>query len=180
MSNFVNARQPKYRPFLRGCRTFALVFAIGVLPSTYGQGNEHVRWTAMSHTAYAITGEIESTPKGFKIAGNDLPLQLIRKFGPEEIENAAKMFDLQNGANLSGGLYRTRLSSSARLVNGNTFCGKDDTKWIVVLISDKRQDLHMANFSGDSEPDLHPSIIGKSTNFCGTYWYQKASAGTNN
>lgn len=179
MTHLANIQPRRYRSFLAICRTSALIFVIGALPSTYGQGTEHVRWTAMSHTAYAITGDIESTPKGFKISGNDLTLQLIRKFGSEEIANAAKMFSMQSWSNLSGGLYRTRLSSSTRLVNGNTFCGKDDTTWIVVLISDNRQDLHIANFSGESEPDLHPSIIAQSTNSCGTYWYQRASAGTN-
>lgn len=135
------------------------------------------KWTAMSNTAYSITGDIRSTPTSLIIAGHRLDLRLVRQLDHDDLVNASEIFTMKFASNLTGGLYHTNLPASTTLLGGNTLCGKKkDTTWIVVLVSrssapDRAGNLYLATFSGSKSPDLTPSVVATSSDLCGTYTY---------
>jgi len=129
----------------------------------------------------SITGDIKSTPTTLTIAGHKLELRLVRQLNHDDTANAAALLDTKITPNLIGVLYQTHLSAGTKLQGNNTLCGKNDTTWIVILLSQSNAprstaDLYLANFSGSGEPDLRPSAIATSTHLCGTYWYEKSSS----
>ncbi|MEQ1947851.1 MAG: hypothetical protein ABL995_11715, partial [Bryobacteraceae bacterium] len=67
-------------------------------------------------------------------------------------------------------LYRTLVPQRVRLIRKNTLCGaKEDARWILVVRS--AEDLGLAVFSGESEPDLDYAAVSQSHSFCGTFFY---------
>jgi hypothetical protein len=138
------------------------------------------KWTAMSNTAYAITGDIKSTPTSLMIAGHRLDLRLVRQFDHDDLVNASEIFTTKFTPNLTGGLYQTHLSASTTLLGRNTLCGKKDTTWIVILVSQsstpsRAGELYLAPFSGLKGPDLSPSVVATSSDLCGTYLFERSN-----
>jgi len=141
-----------------------------------------IRWTAMSHTAYAITGDVETSPDGIVISHSSYPLVYVRDLRGDELQDSAQALDVQmpSSSGVEGRLFRTSIPGAARLVNGNTICGGENAAWVLALTA--RGDgsgsasgdwLYLAFFSGNAEPILQPQAIGSSKALCGTYNYQK-------
>jgi len=138
------------------------------------------KWIALSTTAMGITGDIRSDPTGLTIAGHHLQLRSKQELSADEIGDAARLFSRKVTDDLSGAIYRTYLGANTRLFGSNTLCGKKDTTWVVVMLSgpegaDHRRSLYLATFSGKNAPDLRPSVIDKSLDLCGTYWYERSN-----
>ncbi len=128
--------------------------------------------TAISHTAEAITGDIEySTDNTMTILNKRYPTNLVRALQGSEVEDAARMFSVSAPAADSSALralYRIHIPSEDKLLNGNTICGTDSAEWVVYLTEDGKPDIwNIAFFSGDDEPNLESDA-----NLCGTFRYQ--------
>jgi uncharacterized RDD family membrane protein YckC len=128
------------------------------------------KWSAGSHTAAAVTGDIEMLADGLRVAGNDLHLQVVRDLEGQDEVNAKELFMLGTAATAPITLYKTSISSETKFLNGSDLCGKDDTTWIVITTDRDGGTLYMAMFSGSSEPDLN---LQTSKNLCGTYSYMR-------
>ena len=144
-----------------------------------------VRWTAMSHTAYAITGDVETSPDSIAMSNNTYPLVYVRDLRGDELQDSAQALDVQmtSSSGVNGRLFRTSIPGAARLVNGNTICGSENAAWVLALMT--RGDgsgsasgdwLYLAFFSGDVEPILQAQAIGNSKALCGTYNYQETAS----
>jgi len=143
----------------------------------------HIRWTAMSHTAYAITGDVETSPHNIAMSSSTYPLVFVRDLRGDELQDSMQVLDLQmsSSSGVEGRLFRTSIPASARLVNGNTICGSESAAWILALMTQGDKSiyasddwLYLAFFSGDVEPILQAKAIGNSKALCGTFNYQKA------
>jgi ankyrin repeat protein len=130
---------------------------------------EPVKWSAASHTALAITGDITFRPDKITIKNIDYPLALLREIDAQHSGNVAKIF---GGQPSTARLYRTKIPKDARLVNGNDICGTADANW--VLVADflnpytQKPELGLAFFSGDNEPNPDGD-----EHLCGTFGYSK-------
>ena len=70
--------------------------ALAATPATSGTQwtGKRIRWTAYSHTASAITGDVETSPGGITMANNTYPLVLVRELRGDELQNSAKMLSV--------------------------------------------------------------------------------------
>jgi hypothetical protein len=143
------------------------------------------KWTAMSHTAYAITGDVVTSPDSISMANNSYPLVFVRDLHGDELQDSAQMQSLQIplSQSIEGRLFRTNIPATAHLINGNTICGSDSAKWVLVLTtsmkgtgSDAGNWLYLAFFSGDAEPILQTQALENSKDLCGTYNYQEIAS----
>jgi hypothetical protein len=149
--------------------------------TTRGSGPEQVsHWTARSATAEKITGDIESTPTSMTIAGERMPVELVRRLGYDELVDAAGLFSRDLTDETLAGMYRVTAATSAPIPEGNALCGAKETGWILAMITrvngpDYGQELQIAAFSGAEQPNLKPAVLAKSKALCGTYAYQKTA-----
>jgi hypothetical protein len=146
---------------------------------------EHIRWTAMSHTANAISGDVETSADSIAMSGITYPLVYVRDLRGDELQDSAQSLDVQmsSSSGLEGRLFRTNIPAASRLINGNTICGSENAAWVLAVVT--RGDgsgsasgdlLYLAFFSGDAEPILQAQAIGNSKALCGTYNYQRAAS----
>ncbi len=151
-------------------------------PASLTGDRQAVKWTAMSHTAYAITGDVVTARDSISLLNKSYPLVLVRDLHGDELQNSAKLLDVEAVASsgLVGRLFRTSIPATARLLNGNSVCG-DNAAWVVALVthaegtgSDAGDWLYLAFFSGDAEPLLQTQALENSTGLCATFNYQKA------
>jgi len=156
-------------------------------PSSH-PSEQTIRWTAMSHTAEAITGDIVTSPNSISIVSNSYSLVFVRDLQGSELHDSAQMqfLQLQPSQSIKGRLFRTSIPATAHLINGNTICGSDGTdgaEWILVLTTsmegtgpDAGNWLYLAFFSGDAEPVIQTQALENSKSLCGTYNYQEIAS----
>jgi hypothetical protein len=154
---------------------------------TYSDGqpsDKPANWTAMSHTAQAITGDVETSRNNILLLNKPYPLTLVRDLRGNELQESAKLLSIEAVASpsLEGRLFRTSIPATAPLINGNTICGRENAEWVLVLTTHAEASgsntgdwLYMAFFSGDAEPVLQTQALGNSKALCGTYNYQMKS-----
>jgi hypothetical protein len=164
----------------KAVRLFLLLCTPCAVPVTQAQAAQPVKWTAISTTAMAITGDIKSTDTSLTIADHRLELHLVRNLDEEDLKNALILLNKRFIPSIHGALYQISLAANLKLRGSNTLCGKSRTSWVVQIHSPARkttehENLYLAFFSGDQEPNLTPSVINTSTGLCGTYWYQAMS-----
>lgn len=144
---------------------------------------KRIKWTAMSHTASAITGDVETSPGSISMATNTYPLVLVRELHGDELQNSAKMLsiDAVTSSSIEGQLFKTSIPATAHLLNGNSVCS-GNAAWAVVLLSHEHGSdstagdwLYLAFFLGGSEPVLQVKEIENSKALCSTFNYQNAS-----
>lgn len=131
--------------------------------------------TAISNTAYSITGDIGySTDNTMTILNKSYPSRLVRELKGRDVEDVARMFLIDPPAADSSALrvlYRIDIPATDKMVNGNTLCGDEDVHWVIYMSSDDNLDIwNVAFFSGDSEPNLR--TVETDTNLCGTFRYR--------
>jgi hypothetical protein len=143
------------------------------------------KWTPMSHTAYAITGDVMTSPDSISMASNSYPLVFVKDLHGDELQDSAQMqsLQMQPSQSIEGRLFRTSIPATAHLINGNTICGSDSAEWVLVLTtsvkgtgSDAGSRLYLAFFSGDAEPILQTQALDNSKDLCGTYNYQEIAS----
>jgi len=141
-----------------------------------------IKWTAMSHTAEAITGDVVTSPNGISMLNNSYSLVFVRDLQGDELHDSAQMhfLQLQPSQSIKGRLFRTTIPATAHLISGNTICGTDSAEWILVLTTsmegtgpDAGNWLYLAFFSGDAEPVIQRQALENSKSLCGTYNYQE-------
>ncbi len=134
------------------------------------------KWLAISQTAMSITGDAYLSDDGLVFQNHRLPLTLEKKLGGEELKAAANLLNATLNSTTRGELYKTNLSGTVHLRGSNTLCGKRDTTWILIMSTIDGTggiNLNLATFSGALRPLIQTQALGKSTDLCGTYWYQK-------
>lgn len=153
-------------------------------PSSHPPGKT-IKWTAMSHTAEAITGDVLTSPNSISMMNNSYPLAFVRDLHGDELDDSAKMqfLQLQPSQRIEGRLFRTTIPATANLINGNTICGTDSAEWILVITTSKEGTgsdadnwLYLAFFSGDAEPVIQTQALERSKALCGTYNYQETTS----
>lgn len=89
------------------------------------------RWTARSHTALAITGDITFSPTKIVFGrGRSIDLQYV---GPVTIPDFV-------GGKASAELYRVTSNTNPVLIGGNYLCGKSPPRWITIRPLEKYTD----------------------------------------
>lgn len=141
------------------------------------------RWTAMSHNASAITGDVQTQLGNIAILDHQYPFIYARDLSKDELPDSADLFSIEKEAsmNIEGQLFKTNVEASIPLVNGNTICGSENALWILALRShDAASDpqegdwLYLAFFSGAAEPVLQKAALDTSTALCGTFSYKRS------
>jgi hypothetical protein len=144
-----------------------------------------VKWTAMSRTAEAITGDVVSSPNSISMVNSSYSLVLVRDLHGNELHDSAQMqfLQLHPSQSIEGRLFRTRIPATTHLINGNTICGTDSAEWILELTTsmegtgpDAGNWLYLAFFSGDAEPVIQTQALENSKTLCGTYNYQEITS----
>jgi hypothetical protein len=110
-----------------------LMASLFTMSVPHGQAEQPIKWTALSHTAYSITGDLRTTDSAVIFGKTRLNLNLVRKFKEGEIGDAAKLFITKPDDRAQGELYRTKLVARTKLLNGNSLCGKSEVSWVVEL-----------------------------------------------
>ena len=123
---------------------------------SFAKGGEE-RWTAYSRTAVAITGDILLSPTRLRAAGVDLPLKVM-----------ADVPDFQNDLDqrVAARVLAVTRRMNPKLRNGNTFCGDQPIRWIVVWQYDAGKGLGMDMFAGSQMPSSANNV-----GFCASYFY---------
>jgi hypothetical protein len=121
------------------------------------------RWSASSHTATAITGDVQFSPSQITFEnGKALPLTLFEK---------ASSFkdDIEGG--VMADIYKVVTPADPILLNGNRLCGgaKPLPVTFIAVWKPKSGGVWMASTSGATKPKDMSDI-------CGTYGYEPASA----
>jgi hypothetical protein len=128
-------------------------------------------WMATSTTAMSITGDIVLRPHKITMVGKSFRISLVREISGRRLRDIAKIVDSPRLPS-SARLYRTVISRRSRLVNGNTICGPDeDAKWM--LTATHGDDLSLAFFSGEAEPNLDYRAVEVGHYLCATFGYQR-------
>jgi hypothetical protein len=125
-------------------------------------------WRASSSTAQSITGDVALSDEKISINLATFTIAQIRALKPEEI---SAVFNPDNIAGASGGLYRLSVPASKKFLKKNSLCGSDDTQWMVTYVSGRS--LQIAFFSGQKPPVFAPDAIANSTDLCGTFSYMR-------
>ncbi|MFH6782892.1 MULTISPECIES: hypothetical protein [Methylobacterium] len=128
---------------------------LAAAPVLAGPGAE--RWTALSKTAMAITGDISLSPTRLVAAGRIVPLSVAA--------------DVPAFATLSGPvparILKVTPPADPKLLHGNTLCGAP-VRWIVAYRKDAGRSLTLAAFSGETLP------AGESgSGLCATFSYAR-------
>jgi hypothetical protein len=127
------------------------------------------KWVAASTTALSITGDVTLTPHKIVMSHKEFPLTPAREIDKQRLYDVGQILDYGQ-APPSARLYKTRISGRSHLVNGNTICGpNEDARWVLVVESN--DNLSLAFFSGESEPNLDYHVVRVSYYLCGTYSY---------
>lgn len=129
-----------------------------------------VAWVATSHTASAITGDIQLASDKIVMANAEHPLTLSRILAPSELADAGRITSATQVS--SARLYKTSIPPTSTLVNGNTICGTDSAQWMLAVNSGESE-LSLAFFSGNTEPNLAYNVVSTSRELCGTYGYNQ-------
>ncbi len=154
-------------------------------PASLTGDRQAVKWTAMSHTAYAITGDVVTSRDSISLLKKSYPLVLDRDLHGDELQNSAKLLYVEavTSSGLVGRLFRTEIPATTHLINDNTICGSENAEWVLVLTthaegrgSDTGDWLYLAFFSGDAEPVFQTQALENSKALCGTYNYQMDAA----
>jgi hypothetical protein len=164
----------------------AVLAVVGLLYWRFGASpvSQTVKWTATSHTASAITGDVVTSRNSISLLNRSYQLVLVRDLRGDELQNSAKLLsvDAVASSSIEGRLFRTSIPATARLIDGNTICGSDSAEWVLALTthaegtgSDAGGWLYLAFFSGNTEPLLQTLALENSKALCGTYNYQKGA-----
>jgi hypothetical protein len=127
-------------------------------------------WAPMSHTAMAITGNVQLAEDKVVIDGADFPLTLVRSIEATMLGDAGKIVGVTQPS--SATLYKTNILSSSKFENGSTLCGDDAVTWILTVYEGESQ-LSMALFSSVEEPSLKYDVVSTGHDLCGTYSYSR-------
>ncbi|AWN49732.1 hypothetical protein DK419_28180 [Methylobacterium terrae] len=129
------------------------VAMLASIPALAGPGVE--RWSALSRTAMAITGDIALSPARLVAAGRTFPLS---------VSADAPAFGTPSGP-VPARILKVTKPADPRLLHGNTLCGKP-VRWLVAYRRDAGRSLTLAAFSGEAFP------AGESgPDLCGTFSY---------
>jgi hypothetical protein len=138
------------------------------------------KWMATSHTAEAITGDIDISSGAITLQGKTYPLKAVRKLVGNELHDSAQMLSKMDSdfPNISGNLFRTAIPSSVQFVNGNTIC-TSNAEWVLLMThhGDQGQsdEMRLAFFSGSAEPILETQALGTSNALCGSFYYERTA-----
>jgi hypothetical protein len=156
--------------------------AVATEQTTVTRSESAVHWTAMSHTAEAITGDIDFFADSITILKNNYPLNLIRELHGEELEDAAQLFSTKAMPDTRGLFLRMQTPKELSLLNGNTFCDKENPAWMIAVVTHGSGSqagtvididvLNLAFFTGDVEPRLQSQALSASATLCGTFTYE--------
>jgi hypothetical protein len=142
-----------------------------------------ITWTASSHTAEAITGDVGLSDSAIVLGSRSYPLSLVRQLGGSELSDSMNLLSIESGSSEpEGKLFKTDIPSTAQLLNSNTVCGSENVKWVLTVIErgtpmgrQKVNTLSLAFFSGAEEPILDTASLDRSRNLCGTFSYLSAN-----
>ncbi len=138
------------------------------------------KWTATSHTAEAITGDIDISSGAITLQGKTYPLKPVRILLGNELHDSAQMLSMLESdfPSIKGNLFKTAIPSSVQFINGNTIC-TPNAEWALVIThhSDQNQsdEMSLAFFSGSAEPILETQALETSKALCGTYSYERTA-----
>ncbi len=147
-------------------RVGAAVLGLALCTSAAAQDRGY--WRAASKNASTITGDFALGDTRLTLNFYSFPVAPIRRLSTTEVA-AAFDVDLNSGAN--GQLYRLRIAAGQQFMHKNTLCGSDDTQWMATFVEGRN--LHVAFFSGDSQPVLTMQAILDSTDLCGIFVYAR-------
>ncbi|WP_093569591.1 hypothetical protein [Methylobacterium sp. 174MFSha1.1] len=116
-----------------------LLSALTVNPALAAPGVE--RWSALSRTAMAITGDITLSPTRLVAAGKSLPLAVAAD---------VPAFGTLTGP-VPARILRVTKPVDPVLLRGNRLCGAP-VRWIVAYRGDDGRRLTLAAFTGDTLP----------------------------
>lgn len=120
-------------------RVVTVLSMLAAVPALAAPGIE--RWSALSRTAQAITGDIALSPTRLVAAGRSLPLAVAA--------------DVPAFATLTGPvparILRVAKPVDPVLLRGNHLCGAP-VRWIVAYRSEGGRRLTLAAFTGDALP----------------------------
>jgi hypothetical protein len=125
-------------------------------------------WRAASSTAKSITGDVGLTDE--KVAINFSTFTIARIRGLQAAE-ASALFDADSNGGGSGSVYRLSIPATKTFLRHNTFCGSEETQWMVTYAAGRS--LQLAFFSGAKPPVLTLEALANSSDSCGTYSYVK-------
>jgi hypothetical protein len=129
---------------------------------------ESGNWRAASNTARSITGDVALSGEKLYINFSGFTMSRIRSLEKPEI---GALFDPDNTATGTAGLYRLNIPATKKFLHKNTLCGSDDTQWMVAYASGRT--LQLAFFSSEKPPLLTLDALSNSTDLCGKYSYVK-------
>jgi hypothetical protein len=133
-----------------------------------------VKWTALSTSAMAITGDIKLGPNSLVLGKRSFSLAFVRDLNDHENALSAKLLTISHP--IAGRLYAVHIPGDVTLRERNTLCGKSTvTRLIIVETNDDYgpdQTLKLIVLQGDEE--LYFDGWEKTLGFlCGTYSYFK-------
>jgi hypothetical protein len=141
--------------FRLGVAVCSIAFLLALPAHAQGQ-----RWVAVSTTAMAITGDIETSPGTLRFStGDSLTLVPVA----QQVQGQWQMF----GAPTTADIYRVEPPSDPKLLQGNTLCGVPVT--FMGVLRPGPDALILNVYSGEQPPRGEDPDLD---NLCATFTYQ--------
>jgi hypothetical protein len=159
------------RGFVLTTMLLLVCLALSLTPKASTQTTAQT-WVAVSSTASSITGDVKLSSDYISFAHKTFKIHPVRQIPQADLANMGKIVD-EGQTPSSAWLYQTMIPKTTVLLNRNDICGPQDAKWILAVYG--KNDLSLAFFAGDHEPNLDYKSVQASHDLCGTYGYLAAN-----
>jgi hypothetical protein len=129
-------------------------------------------WLPANASAEQITGKIGFSADRVVLAGQAYAITLQRPLKPEELSEAATVFNSAPPPSADAFWFRVAIPPSARMRGGVGMCGDASAGWMLAMVFDEQRDvLQLAFYASAGTPDLAPPPLTETKRLCQTLRY---------